>query len=461
MSRGLEKLKATNLKSLTLETGRVTRGVLAPFARHPRRVMAAIGVALLGTGVTAFGIAPMAPDVAALPKVTVVEGVLPAANPLIPLTGEASPMVLYRSDTVRRDDTVHTLMQRLGVQDNEAEAFLREDTASRVLFLGGRGNTVTVETNDRNELQRLSARWIPNDERQFQRLVIERRDGRMVSEIQTGQLETSTALASGTIRSSLFAATDEAGLPDGVASQMAEIFSNDIDFRRDLRQGDAFSVVYELLTADGEVMRPGRVLSARFVNKGKAYDAVWFEANGLKGGYFDFAGQSSRKSFLNSPLPFTRVSSGFGMRFHPISGQAKPHLGVDFAAPIGTPVRTIGDGVVNFAGWQRGYGNIIEITHRNGKSTKYAHLSRIDVRKGQRVDQGDFIGLVGTTGSSTGPHLHLEFIDHGEHLDPLAVTRESESIGIPAQFRATFAATAKEQQLALSAAATVVQASAR
>lgn len=454
-------MKATNLKSLSLETGRVTRGVLAPFARHPRRVMAAIGVVLLGTGVTAFGIAPMAPDVSALPKVTVTEGVLPAGNLLLPVSGEATPMVLYRSDVVRRDDTVHTLLQRLGVQDNLAENFLREDAASRVLFMGGRGHTVTIETNDRNELLRLTARWIPNDGRQFQRLVVERRDGGLSSNIQTGQLETSVALASGVIRSSLFSATDDAGLPDSVAIQMAEIFSNDIDFRRDLRQGDAFSVVYEILSADGEVMRPGRVLSARFVNKGKAFDSVWFEAAGQKGGYYDFSGQSTRKSFLTSPLAFTRVSSGFGMRFHPISGRAKPHLGVDFAAPTGTPVRTIGDGVVSFAGWQRGYGNIIQITHRNGKMTKYAHLSRIDVKNGQRVDQGEFIGLVGSTGASTGPHLHLEFLDKGEHLDPLQVARESESIGIPAQMRPAFAAVAKEQQMALSAASTVVQASAR
>ncbi|GAA6143078.1 peptidoglycan DD-metalloendopeptidase family protein [Hydrogenophaga sp. 5NK40-0174] len=424
--------------------------------------MAGLGVVLLGTGVTAFGIAPMAPDVSALPRVNVVEGVQPTAlTPTSAIEAEIPQMVLFRTEMVRRDDTVDSLLARLGVRDTEAEAFLRKDDAARQLFTGGRGRNVTVETTGDQSMLRLTARWLHNDEREFSRLVVERQSSGFASEIQKGELTTSSQLASGEIRSSLFASTDAANIPDSVAIQMAEIFSNDIDFRRDLRRGDNFSVVYEVLEADGEAMRPGRVLSAQFVNKGRAFDAVWFEAEGQKGGYFDFDGQSTRKSFLTSPLAFTRVSSGFGMRFHPISKRRKAHLGVDYAAPRGTAVRTIGDGVVKFAGWQRGYGKIIEVAHRNGKSTKYAHLSRIDVRKGQRVAQGDNIGAVGSTGASTGPHLHLEFLDKGEHRDPLKIARESESIPVPASLRSQFGAIAKEQKLALSAASTVIQASAR
>ncbi len=455
--------KTTVLPTLSSESRHLPQILLGPIVRHPRRVMAGLGALLLGTGVTAFGIAPMAPDVAALPRVNVVEGVQPMLSDMALNESTIGPMVLFRTETVRRDDTVDSLLARLGVSDPEAERFLRNDANARQLFTGGRGRSVTVETTDTQELLRLTARWLHNDEREFSRLVVERLEkGEGFSgEIQKGELTTSSQLASGEIRSSLFASTDAANIPDSVAIQMAEIFSNDIDFRRDLRRGDSFSVVYEVLEADGEAMRPGRVLSAQFVNKGRAFDAVWFEAAGRKGGYFDFDGQSTRKSFLTSPLAFTRVSSGFGMRFHPIAKRRKAHLGVDYAAPTGTPVRTIGDGVVTFAGWQRGYGNIIEISHRNGKSTKYAHLSRIHVRKGQRVDQGENIGAVGSTGASTGPHLHLEFLDKGQHQDPLKIARESESIPVPEALRAQFGAIAKEQKLALAAASTVVQASAR
>lgn len=426
---------------------------------HSRSLMASVGVVLLGTGVTAFGIAPLAPDAADLPVQRVIEPAqtLPGLDALL----ADSSFTLYRSDTVRRDDSIASLLARLGVNDAAAAEFLRHDTNARQLLSGRAGKSVTAETNDRHELIRLSARWLPNDDRQFSRLVIEREGSQWTSRIETGELTTSARLASGTIRSSLFAATDAANLPDSVAIQIAEMFSAYIDFRRDLRQGDRFSLVYEVLEADGEAMRPGRILSAQFVNNGKPFEAVWFEdpASG-KGAYYGFDGESAQRVFLSSPLQFSRVSSGYGMRFHPISGQRKPHLGVDFAAPTGTPVRTVGDGVVSFAGWQRGYGNVIEIQHRDRKATLYAHLSRIDVRKGQRVGQGDLIGAVGSTGASTGPHLHFEFKDNGVHQDPLEVARKAETIPLAAHLRGAFDQVAAAQRSKLEAASIIVQASA-
>jgi murein DD-endopeptidase MepM/ murein hydrolase activator NlpD len=238
------------------------------------------------------------------------------------------------------------------------------------------------------------------------------------------------------------------------------MFASDIDFRRDLREGDRFAVVYESLEADGEPMRAGKVLSAEFVNNGREHQAVWFEEHGLKGAFYGFDGQSSRKSYLGSPLEFSRVSSGYGMRFHPVSGKQKAHLGVDYAAPTGTPVRTIGDGVVSFAGWQNGYGNIIEIQHKGNQLTKFAHLSRIDVRTGQKVSQGDFIGAVGSTGLSTGPHLHFEFRDNGVPQDPLEIARQSENIPVSPAAKARFEAVAQAMRQQLDAAATIRQASA-
>jgi murein DD-endopeptidase MepM/ murein hydrolase activator NlpD len=371
------------------------------------------------------------------------------------------PFVLFRSDVTRRDDTVATLLQRLGVNDSEASAFLRQHAAAAELFKGRVGKLVMAEADDQQRLVRLTARWLPSDDSPtYRRLVAERTDNGMQARVESAEFTTAVRLSSGTIRSSLFAATDAARLPDSIASQLADLFSAEIDFRRDLRAGDTFSVVYEALEADGEVLKYGRLLSAEFVNQGKAHQMMWFEEPGQKGGYYTFDGQSLRRAFLASPLAFSRVSSGYGMRFHPISGDRKPHLGVDFAAPTGTPVRSVSDGVVSFAGWQRGYGNVIEIQHRQNKSTLYAHLHRIDVRKGQRVEQGQLIGQVGSTGASTGPHLHFEFKVAGAHKDPLTIARTSEGQPIGAASRQAFQQAAQSMRLKLASAATIVQASA-
>ena len=421
--------------------------------------MGAIGVLLLGTGVTAFGIAPLAPDAAKLPVSQVIEALVLEPLPLDTLSSSI-PLTLFRSDTVRRDDTAQSLLQRLGVSDTTAQSFLRSDTTARQLFSSRSSKMVSAETTDSGELLRLTARWLPDDSRQFNRLVIERQASGLSARLETGELTASAQLASGTIHSSLFAATDAANLPDSIAVQLAEIFASEIDFRRDLRQGDRFSVVYETLEADGETLRAGRVLSAEFINNGREHEAVWFDGEGKKGAYYGFDGQSSRKSYLTSPLEFSRVSSGYGMRFHPISGQRKAHLGVDYAAPTGTPVRTIADGVVSFAGWQRGYGNVIQIQHKDRQSTLYAHLSRIDVSRGQRVEQGDRVGAVGSTGASTGAHLHFEFRTNDVPQDPLEIARQSENIPISAALRARFEAVAQQQRMQLDAAATLQQASA-
>jgi murein DD-endopeptidase MepM/ murein hydrolase activator NlpD len=233
---------------------------------------------------------------------------------------------------------------------------------------------------------------------------------------------------------------------------------------RELRRGDTFSVVYEVLTADGEAVpwsQTGRVLAAEFINGGKSHQAVWYrDANG-RGSYFDLQGQSKKRAFLASPLEFSRVSSGFAMRFHPIQQKWRQHLGVDYAAPTGTAVRTIGDGSVEFAGWQNGYGNVVQIKHSNERSTLYAHMSRLDVKKGQRVEQGQRVGAVGSTGWSTGPHLHLEFRVNGVHQDPLRVAKASEAVAIAPAAKTEFAALAQTLQVKLDVAETLVGARGR
>ncbi|WP_180682184.1 M23 family metallopeptidase [Tepidicella baoligensis] len=430
--------------------------------QHPKRFMTGLGAILLGTGVTAFGIAPLEADIDQMPVRQLVETVQPGVLSAQSAFEAPVPFVLFRTDVTRREDTVQSLLQRLGVNDAEAQQFLRRNSTAAELLRGRAGKLVRAETDDNQQLIRLTARWIVNDNADhYQRLVIERQADGFEARIEQSEFTSSVRLSSGVIRSSLFAATDAARLPDSIASQLADLFSADIDFRRDLRAGDTFSVVYEALEADGELLRYGRLLSAEFVNKGKTHQVLWFEEPGKKGAYYTFDGESTRRAFLASPLAFSRISSGYGMRFHPVHGGRRPHLGVDYAAPTGTPVRTVGDGTVQFAGWQRGYGNVVFIQHRQDKVTVYAHLHRIDVRRGQRVEQGDLIGQVGCTGVCTGPHLHFEYRVRGEHRDPLIIAREGGG-GEPvsAKARPAFNEAAQAMRLKLASANTIVQASA-
>ena len=428
---------------------------------HPKKLVGALALLLLGTGVTAFGVAPNITPTEPLSVRQVVESVSPSYTPADASLAAPVPFVLFRTDSTRRSDSAQSLLQRLDVADTAATSFLRQDALAAELLKGRAGKQVTVETDDAQHLLRLTARWLPSeDSPTFQRLVIERQGQAFVSRLESAPLVASSRLSSGTIRSSLFAATDAARLPDDIASQLADLFSAEIDFRRDLRSGDTFSVVYEALEADGELLRFGRLLSAEFVNNKRSHQVLWFQAPGEKGGYYSFEGESMKRAFLASPLAFSRVSSGYGMRFHPVTGGRKAHLGVDYAAPTGTPVRSVGDGTVSFAGWQGGYGNVIYVQHPQNKVTVYAHLSRIHVRKGQKVDQSEVIGLVGSTGVSTGPHLHFEFREGGAHRDPLTLARTTEGRPIPAHARASFNAMADSMRLKLASAATLVQASA-
>ena len=435
-----------------------TTQTLAPHAKWMSGVVAAL---ILGTGGGALALVNLGPDVDQVPVQQVLETVqLPTA--IAEMALPAQTLTLYRSDVTRNTDTADTLLARLGVFDPQAAQFLRQDALARQHLLGRSGRSLTIQSLGNQLLDKLTARWSNDDSGQFKRLVIERTNEGFISRLETAALEASTRLASGTITSSLYAATDEVGLPDSIANQLAEIFSGDIDFRRSLRKGDRFNVVYEVLQGDGEPLRTGRVLSAEFVNAGKTFQAMWFQppadAPGSatqRGGYYTLDGQSLRRAFLSSPVQFSRVSSGFAMRFHPVLKSWRRHLGTDFAAPTGTPARTVGDGMVTFAGVQNGFGNVVFIKHRNNTETVYAHLSRILVRRGQNVGQGDTIGLVGSTGWATGPHLHFEVRVNGVQHDPLALARNSESVPVSAAALPIFRQLAANVQSELQAAASV------
>ncbi len=368
----------------------------------------------------AAGVAPLAPDAADLPVKTVVEELaIPDLNAQIaslsPIAGQ-----FVAEERIRPGDNLSALLDRLGVNDPQAARFLRSDADARPLLGLRPGRRVQATIDGDGRL--LSASALLTDGRDDNRKLVIRREGNgFIAEQQAAALDSRVEMRSGEIRSSLFAATDAAQVPDPVAMQLVEIFSSDIDFASDLRKGDRFQVVYETVWQDGEMVRSGRVLAAEFVNAGKTLQAVWFGRNGDSGGYYDLQGKALRKAFLKSPLAFSRVTSGFAMRVHPISGQWKQHKGIDFAAPTGTPIRSTGDGVVEFAGNAGGYGNMVVIRHGNLYSTAYAHMSRVAIRRGARVAQGELIGYVGSTGWSTGPHLHYEFRVNNIALNPNSI----------------------------------------
>ncbi len=258
-------------------------------------------------------------------------------------------------------------------------------------------------------------------------------------------METRLAYASGTIDSSLFAAGQKAGLSDTVVMQLAAIFGWDVDFALDIRHGDSFTVLYEQQYLDGEKLADGNIIAAEFINQGTAYNAIRFTDPSGNGGYYTPAGLSMRKAFLRSPVDFYRISSRFQReRLNPVLHIRRPHLGVDYAAPTGTPIKAAGDGKIIFRGRKGGYGNVIIIQHTGVYRTLYGHMSRFrgGLSVGSHVRQGQVIGYVGMTGLATGPHLHYEFLVNGTHRNPLTVKLPNAS-PIAAKYRAAFEAQAK------------------
>jgi len=244
----------------------------------------------------------------------------------------------------------------------------------------------------------------------------------------------------GRIASNLYTALDSCAAATfaqrtrwGLAWSIADIFEYRIDMSRDLRVGDSFRALVERISLPDGSERVGSVLAVRFVLSQDTMTAIRFVGHGTlapgvptAAGYYDLRGRSLRAAFLRAPLEFRRISSGFGMRKHPILGIWRAHKGTDYVAAFGTPVRAIGDGVVTFAGWRGGYGNLVELRHRNGYVTRYGHLSRFarGTRPGARVTIGKTIAYVGMTGLATAPHLHFEVLVGGVQRDPRRALRD-------------------------------------
>ena len=392
------------------------------------RIIAASSVFFALCAFGAAAVAPMAPDAADLPVKLITEDL--ALPNLASQTDveDAAPQTYISEEKVRPGDTLAALLTRLGVDDDKATAFIKSDKTAHEVMQLKPGKLVQAQVDEDGQLKWLSAMVSDprNGNDQLKNVVVLRKDDGFKSVEAPATLERRLEMHTGLIKSSLFAATDAAQIPDSVASQIVDMFSTDIDFASDLQRGDHFEVVYETFWQNGIFVRAGRVLAGSFANDGEVYQSVWYEEPGApqSGSYYNLDGQSLKKAFLKSPIAFTRISSGFSMRLHPILGVWKQHKGIDFAAATGTPIHAAGDGVVDFQGQQTGYGNFIVLKHWSNYSTAYGHMSRFapGIHKGSHVNQGDVIGYVGMTGWATGPHLHYEFRINNEPRDPLSVS---------------------------------------
>ena len=363
---------------------------------------------LLGV-VTAFGLVPQS-DLGLDPaRVSIEEIALPKVAPNVNAIAS-----FWRNERVQRGDTVVEFLRRLNIEDTAASTWLRTAAEAESFRKLAVGREVQAETNADGEL--VALRYLGDNGAQ---VVIEQQGDAYTTRTLPAQLEKRLFVRTGEIKSSLYAATDAAEMPEAAARQLTEIFGGDIDFHHDLRKGDKFTVVYEMIYSNGTLVNTGHIQAAEFINQGQTYRAVHFQ-----GDYYTQEGKSVRKAFLRSPIEFSRVSSGFtNSRFHPVLNQWRAHRGVDFAAPVGTRVKATSDGVVTSFGRQGGYGNFITVNHQGRFTTLYGHLSSFakGLRRGQRVAQGDVIGYVGMTGMTSGPHLHYEFKIDGQQRDPLRV----------------------------------------
>ncbi|MEO6118580.1 MAG: M23 family metallopeptidase [Methylotenera sp.] len=365
----------------------------------------------------AFGIAPQTMTGNISTEMVVEEILLPTSNEA---SNQLTEQHFWYKEHVRRDDTLNTLLSRLNIRNRDAIDYIRNDAAASEIATALKpGHQIEAETDSDGNLVSLEYQL---EAEQF--IAINQTAAGYATNKVTHQLEMRAILKSAEIKSSLFGATDDANIPDYIAVQVAEMFESEIDFHTDLRRGDHFNVIYEGRYDQGELLKTGDVLAAEFVNNGKIYRAVGFRDANNEMHYYTPEGKSLHKSFLRSPLEFTRISSGFSLgRFHPILQRLKAHKGVDMAAPSGTRIKASGDAVVDFVGQKGGYGNVIVLKHDNGVSTVYGHLSRFasGLRRGAKVAQGEIIGFVGMTGLATGPHLHYEFLLNGQHRDPMTV----------------------------------------
>jgi len=410
-----------------------------PVAAGRRRLLTASALPLIAAGAF-YLVSPPALDTPAVIDLTQVAARAAPIAPAIPPAAQQEAAPENVEVTVQRNDTLDRIFRSVGI-DNATLAELRTvPDVRKAIDILRPGDIITLTHAD-GVLQTLNRRISETLTLSVSRAT----DGFAVNFIEN-PLEVEVTGARARIETSLFEAGRDAGMSAQTVMVLAnEIFGWDIDFALDIREGDQFSALYQRKFQDGEYVSDGRVLAAEFVNQGRTHRAVWFEsADGTVRGYYTPEGKGMRKAFLRAPLDFTRISSKFNpTRRHPISGKVRAHRGIDYAAPTGTPIWAAGDGRIEFAGRKGGYGNTVIIDHGRGITTLYAHMSRIGkgARGGRQVRQGELIGYVGSTGASTGPHLHYEYRVKGVHKNPANIPLPNTEI--PTRYATEFRAQAE------------------
>ncbi|MFZ9391043.1 MAG: M23 family metallopeptidase [Betaproteobacteria bacterium] len=397
--------------------------------RRPERLWT-LGPAVFGVlmaAITAFGLSGISEAESRVLSQKVAIEIKPEALEHQMKALAAHGLELTREDEVRKNDSFESLLERLGVEDRDARQYLRKDARTAAILRNSAGQTALVRTDLEGRLLRLQ--------------LLNKLDAWIVERTGEGQFTTRTARLGSEMRiehrsvqvgRSFYGAMDEAGVPEAITEQVVTLFESDLDFRRQVSAGDIVRVIYENQLVGGRDIGAYKLMAVRFEAGQKTYEALYFEhPETRKGNYYDAQGRSVKRGFLAEPLRYTRMSSGFTTyRLHPLFGDPRAHRGVDYAAPYGTPVRSVADGVVVSKGWSTGYGNTVEIKHNERYSTLYAHLSDYAPKlvRGKNINMGEVIGFVGTTGWATGPHLHYEFRVNGRHVDPSRIIAENPQV---------------------------------
>lgn len=354
----------------------------------------------------------------------------------IPEQPRPPPTPEILSVTVKKGDTLTHIFRRVGLGPGQVHQVSQLNSTTKILARLKPGQIFDFIIDDNGQLQQVTYHAD-----KINKLIIRTSNGKLEAFKEKREYDKNIAHTSSIINTSLFDAANKAGLSDKLTMELAHIFGWDIDFALDIRKGDQFTLIYEKLFLDGEHIRDGNILAAEFINQDKAFKAIRYSNKNLEGNYYSETGSSMRKAFLRSPVDFTRISSKFGNRLHPIHKKWKSHKGVDYAAPRGTPIKAAGAGKIIWRGRKGGYGKTVIIKHANRYSTLYAHMSNYNrkAKLGTRVKQEQVIGYVGSTGSATGPHLHYEFRVNDVHRNPLTVKLPN-AASLPKQYRADFKA---------------------
>lgn len=330
---------------------------------------------------------------------------------------QIEPAIQWQETTVGEGESLSVIFDRMGLSANALYGLLQRNDRPKDLVRLKPKQKLAFHIDDQGNLEALRIQITP-----LKSLIYERGIEGYKSQELSREPEIIRRSASAEVTSSLYMAALDAQIPENLVMQMANIFGSVIDFVYDVRAGDRFTVIYEELWLDGEKLGTGKILAAQYTNRGDDHQAYRYEDADGDVGYYSADGISMRKAFLRAPLDFTRISSNFNLkRLHPIHKVTRPHRGVDYAAARGTPVYAAGDGRVTAASFSKGNGNYVFIQHGQTYVTKYLHLHKRAVKKGARVQQGQIIGWVGSTGYATGPHLHYEFLVNGVHRNPRTV----------------------------------------